>query len=313
MNIDDVPRAAARQGGVFTSGQAQREGWTPRQIRRRLAAGRWSYVAGWALARTDLCGKPWTAFQLAIAAWLTIPTVVSSHWTAALLHGFPVESPETKCAHVTSGARIAPGRSIVVHNLRLADHEIARYAANVRITSKERTALDLLSIMPLSAALDLWAWVSSRKILDPAGLEAAISRRRRWRGRPQLQQILQLVGSGAVSGAEFLLHQLLREAGIEGWTAGVTIADAEGVIAVVDVRFDGTRVVIEIDGFRAHSSKASFINDRRRQNRLIAADYRVLRYTWDDLRNRPQEVIAEIRAALLRDAAPGAALFQGKF
>jgi len=305
MDIDEVPAVAARHGGVFTAAQAQSEGWTSRQVRRRLAAGRWRYVAGRAIARAVPPGlaRIWTAFQLAVAAQLTMPGVVASHWTAGLLHGFPLEQPlGPESSHVISRGRHESGRSSVVHHLRLDDDEIERHASGLLLTTQQRTALDLLSIMAIPAALDLWAWVSSRKILDVAGLEAAISRRRHWRGRPQPQQILTLVRGGAVSGAEFVLHGLLREAGIGGWTAGVTLTDAQGVIGVVDLHFDGTRVVVEVDGFRAHSSKRSFINDRRRQNRLVVARYNVLRYTWDDLQKRPHEVLAEIKAAL-RDAA----------
>jgi uncharacterized protein DUF559 len=82
----------------------------------------------------------------------------------------------------------------------------------------------------------------------------------------------------------------------------VTLTDAHGVIGVVDLHFDGTRVVVEIDGFRAHSSRRSFVNDRRRQNRLVVVGrYTVLRYTWEDLHFRPAEVIAEIREALRAD------------
>lgn len=231
-----------------------------------------------------------------------MPGVVTSHWTAGLLHGFPLDRTAPEGSHVISRGRNESGRGIVVHRLRLDDDEIVSHPSRFLLTSKQRTALDLLSIMSTAAGLDLWAWVTSRKILDVAGLEAAISRRFHWYGCPQLQRILELVRGGAVSGAEFVLHALLREAGIEGWTAGVTLSDAQGVIGVVDLHFDGTSVVIEVDGFRAHSSKRSFVEDRRRQNRLVVAKYTVLRYTWDDLQNRPFEVIAEIRDALKQDA-----------
>lgn len=316
--LDAVPLAAARQGGVFTMAQALSEGWTTRQIRRRMAAGRWRYVAGWALARAVPSGPPpvWTAFQLAVAAQLTIPSLVSSHWTAGLIHGFPIAEDDdshlvptnshggSSRSHVISPGWRESSRGLVVHCLRLDSDEIASHASTFRITSKYRTALDLLSNMSMPAALDLWAWVSSRQILDLGALEAAIDQRRRWHGRPQLQQLLALVHGGAVSAAEFVLHQLLREAGIEGWAAGVTLTDHDGVIGVVDVHFDGTRLVIEVDGFRAHSTKLSFMNDRRRQNRLIMAGYTVLRYTWDDLQNRATAVLAEIRTAVLLGANP---------
>jgi very-short-patch-repair endonuclease len=43
-----------------------------------------------------------------------------------------------------------------------------------------------------------------------------------------------------------------------------------------------------------------FQRDRRRQNRLIAAGWTVLRFTWWDLTERPDDVLAQIRAAVAR-------------
>ena len=155
--------------------------------------------------------------------------------------------------------------------------------------------MDLLSVLPAPDGLDLWAWVSSRGILDLATLESAVAARRNWHGRPLLGRLLSTVSGGAVSGAEFLLHSLLRKAGVTGWAAGVTVTYAQGVIGIVDWLFARARRVIEVDGFRAHSSPASFVADRRRQNRLMVAGYTVLRFTWSDLQTRPTEVIQEIR------------------
>lgn len=94
-----VPSIAQKQGGVFTAAQAREEGWTARTVRRRIATKCWVYVAGRGLARP---GRRWTAFQLAVAARLSLPDPVISHRTAAELHGFPLGEPEPvpEC-HVT--------------------------------------------------------------------------------------------------------------------------------------------------------------------------------------------------------------------
>jgi very-short-patch-repair endonuclease len=41
-----------------------------------------------------------------------------------------------------------------------------------------------------------------------------------------------------------------------------------------------------------------FVDDRRRQNALVNAQWAVLRYTWHDLVGRPDCVVHEIRVAL---------------
>jgi very-short-patch-repair endonuclease len=90
----------------------------------------------------------------------------------------------------------------------------------------------------------------------------------------------------------------LHAADIRGWQAGSALHGASGDPAVADVLFLAERVVLEVDGERAHSGRAAFVRDRRRQNDLVTAGYLVLRFTWWDLTRRPETVIAQIRAAL---------------
>ena len=122
------------------------------------------------------------------------------------------------------------------------------------------------------------------------------------RGTPTLVRLLRLAQSGAASIAELQFHQLLRTAGLSDWKPNVQIGDAAGLIGVADVLFPAAKLVIEIDGFAAHRDR--FVADRRRRNRLTAAGYTVLQVTWDDLRDRPETVLADLRAVLLRLTVP---------
>ena len=53
-------------------------------------------------------------------------------------------------------------------------------------------------------------------------------------------------------------------------------------------------MIVEVDGYTYHQHRAAFERDRRRDQQLIAAGYRVLRVTWIQLRDRPIETIAAI-------------------
>lgn len=118
------------------------------------------------------------------------------------------------------------------------------------------------------------------------------------RGGQNLLRLLELGRTGAASVAEQRLHRLLRAAGLDGWQAAVPVEDGAGLIAVADVLFAGARLVIEVDGFAVHGGRDRFVSDRRRHNRLVAAGSTVLRITWDDLRDRPDVVLAQIRQSL---------------
>lgn len=240
----------------------------------------------------------WTGFQLAMAARLTWPEAVASHLTAAGLHHFPLE--DERAAHVIAGRGQKSRRGLKLHVLQLDTADTICLPSGITVTTPRRTAFDCLSALPFERGLDLWAWLSSRRVLDHDDLLQAVGDRRGWTGTPRLARLARVTKDGAVSEAEYRLHKLLRRAGLRGWQAGVAVRDDNGVIGVVDVLFAGQRVIVEVDGWRAHSSPSAFVADRRRQNRLVAAGYIVLRVTWDDLCTRPDAVIREIRATLSR-------------
>ena len=66
----------------------------------------------------------------------------------------------------------------------------------------------------------------------------------------------------------------------------------------VDVAFPKQKVAIETDGWAFHSSREDFQIDRERQNKLALPGWQVLRFTWLDLTEYPQRVLAEIRFAI---------------
>ncbi len=55
--------------------------------------------------------------------------------------------------------------------------------------------------------------------------------------------------------------------------------------------------LVELDG-DVPSGRGVVVSDLRRQNRLVAAGWTVLRFTSADVPGRPDEVVAEIRRAL---------------
>jgi very-short-patch-repair endonuclease len=99
--------------------------------------------------------------------------------------------------------------------------------------------------------------------------------------------------------AERRLHRLLHRAGFDGWVAGAPIRDRSGrIIAAADILFARERVILELDGFETHGGRSAFVADPRRIRALSNAGNRVLPVTWDDLDQQPDQLVAEISAAL---------------
>lgn len=112
-------------------------------------------------------------------------------------------------------------------------------------------------------------------------------------GSPAARRLLQAADDGARSAAERLMVQLLKSAGITGWKANYPVAGYK-----VDFAFVGPKVAIEVDGLAFHSDADDFHGDRVRQNAIALAGWQVLRFTWIDLTEYPDRVIATIRHAI---------------
>nr|WP_055117749.1 DUF559 domain-containing protein [Mycolicibacterium peregrinum] len=117
-------------------------------------------------------------------------------------------------------------------------------------------------------------------------------------GSPAARRLLIAAADGARSEAERLLIKLLREAGITGWKANYRLGRY-----VIDVAFPADKVAIETDGWAFHHDQEVFQKDRVKQNEIALMGWQVLRFTWLDLTEYPQRVIAEIRLAIRSSAA----------
>lgn len=76
------------------------------------------------------------------------------------------------------------------------------------------------------------------------------------------------------------------------------IRDERGFLARVDFVYASERVVIELDSYRYHTGRHAWQADLERQNRLIREGWRVLRFTWWDIRERAEYVLDEIARTL---------------
>ena len=97
-------------------------------------------------------------------------------------------------------------------------------------------------------------------------------------------------------------RRLFVRAGLPPPSFEVWVGDGQDRIGRVDCTWRAARLIVELDGGRFHGDEATRTHDRLRDNQMMAEGWRVLRFTWWDLMNRPEEVVELIRRAL-RDAA----------
>lgn len=291
---DWVPPQASRQSMLFTARQAAEAGLSEGQIRHRRRSGRWVRYAGSALM---LAGTvPDARYAGLVAARLTWPDGALCLSSAAAVHRLPV--PGDGAVHVLVPGGRPPRPGIVPHRHRVPERETL-LLRGYPVTTVARTVLDCLGVLPSREAESLIIWVLTRDVVPHAVLTRMLLVQPRARGNAQRRRLLAATADGAMGPAEQLLHRILRHAGISGWRANAQVLDARGAPARADVLFAAERLILEVDG-AGHHGPASFQADRTRQNRLVAAGYTLLRFTWADLTERPDDVVRQVRATLTR-------------
>ena len=95
---------------------------------------------------------------------------------------------------------------------------------------------------------------------------------------------------------ETRLRLLLVLAGLPRPGAQVSLRDDFGLfLARPDLYYPDARLAIEYDGATHRESLAA---DNRRQNRMVDAGYRLLRFTAADVLSTPDSVVTLVRRAL---------------
>lgn len=282
----------ARQDGLITSAQAAAYGTPARTLRRRARCAGWRRVAPQVFLAA---GHPWTmrARVRTAGLWAGERGAVSGA-AAAWWHAMPVAPPGTIEVTVPRGRCPVPPPGIRVRRRDLPAEDVVA-VGGIRVTGAALAALET------SAALRNGSVLLDRALQRHVGFAdvyRAYCRNIGMRGSGRISELLVAAADRADSAAERLLITLLRRAGISGWTRGHPFGPW-----VVDVAFPGARIAVEVDGWAWHAGADRFQADRTKGNALVAAGWVLLRFTWHDLRDRPDHVVRDVRAALAVAAA----------
>lgn len=281
-----------KQSGLVTPAQVRSTGLSAYRLRGQLARREWLPMYGGRVLRRP--GPPPMAAVLDRAALLALGAGATlAGPSAARLHGIRVDWPRP-VVRVRVGSRREPSGIDVVRGA-VADEDVG-LVDDVLVTERPLAVVDALVLLPeprgrelLDRALQL-RWLTFDELVRRTQLLV---------GRPgivRLRRHVRAAAPGARSEAERLLVRLLRRSELRGWVCQHVV---EG-IGVLDVAFPELRVAVEVDGWAWHSAGDRFQHDRTRQNALVAQGWTVLRFTWADLRERPEHVLAVVTKAVNR-------------
>lgn len=282
----------AGRAGVFRRRDALSHGLTSHAISRGARRGEWyPYRGVWQVAGYPdvLRARAWAALLVSgSSAVVTGPTALT-------LYGMPIDE---RRVFIRTPAKAHPRSRGVVIFRPSAEPVSVRTVDGIPVVRRDEAAVDTIRLAPGSYWRDVFHESLRLGWLTPDLLAGWAERVRGCKGERRLIACAREAVQNVHAESERLAVAILIEAEICGWVANQPIRDQQGLIGIGDIVFDEQRLVVEIDGRAWHSDARRFQRDRARQNRLINAGWRVLRFTWEDLTRRPDTVVRTIRAGL---------------
>lgn len=235
--------------------------------------------------------------QLTLAAVARrLPTGAAfSGLSAAWLHGLDVEpcNPIEVTIPEPSGSSRRAGAS--VRRSALAADEIV-LRRGVPTTSALRTVVDLGGRDPLTERVVAADAFLHAGLVSLAELRTYLVKHPRARGIARLGRVVDLAEPNAESPMETRLRMLLILAGLPRPEVQISIDDDDGrFLGRPDLLYRRQRLAIEYDG---DNHRDRLVHDNRRQNGLVDAGFRLLRFTAADVYTTPDNVAMQVRHGL---------------
>jgi hypothetical protein len=152
------------------------------------------------------------------------------------------------------------------------------------------------------ATMDAAIWLDAAGSADLAEAADAMPGAR---GIGVVREALPFVRWGAQSPLESLSRVRLCDRGIEEPELQAPVHDRGGLIGYVDMMWRRYRVVGEADGRAKYLTRADLLAEKEREDRLRDQGFRVVRWTWEEIMRRPDDVADRLRRAMSQSQVVG--------
>lgn len=282
-----IAALAARQHGVVRLAQLLAAGLDESAVARRVAAGRLHrvYRGVYAVGHRGLSREGrWMAAVLAAGEGAAL-----SHLCAACL--WELKRLRTDFVDVVAPKRRTPKGPVRVHASRTLHDDDIVIRRGIPVTTVARMLVDLTDTSTPHELANLMHEAEFRSLLDLAAIDDAMTRANGRRNLAVLEQALELHDTGSAGVKSANERAFLRLAGRPEPLTNVLVLGEE-----VDAYWPDLRLVVEIDG-TGHRRRRTRLDDDRRDAKLRASGYRVLRFTDTEVHERPDWVRARLAAA----------------
>lgn len=190
---------------------------------------------------------------------------------------------------------------IETHRTRIAPPD-ASHVRGIPCTSVARTLVDLAEVVDRHALERAVDQAEILELFDLAALSEVLTRAHGRRGAGKPRSVLASLRGADEGLTQSKLEQLFRalcaDAALPRPIANKWLVLADGETLKVDFLWPTQNLVVETDGHRTHRTRAAFERDRRRDQRLQLAGYRVVRFTWRHVIDDPADVATTVGALL---------------
>ncbi|HEY0811663.1 MAG TPA: hypothetical protein VGE11_00160 [Pseudonocardia sp.] len=288
MSLDDV---LAQQAGVISRDQALGVGLSRNSIDHRVRVRRWRplhpcvYLA--AGHRLD------DEVRIRAALLWASDGAILSGWAAAWWCELTAQPPAAVAVTVPRRRqlRVRPDVDVRRHDIPEPDRAVHRGLA---VTAPALTVLEAAVEMGDSGSRFVDDVLRRGAVLF-ADVHAAHSRNAGAAGSAAVGRLLAAVVDRSAADARRKLLVVLRGSRASGWTDSFQIAGHS-----VDVAFPAARVAVVVSGWAEPSTVLRAKAGAELQQAAAARGWTLLRYTWLDLNERPQMVMAQIAQKVAR-------------
>jgi len=293
---------AESQFGVFSLEQARKAGVDPSTLDKRVERGALARVQPTVFA---FPGTPPTWQREVTALALSVPGLAAaSHKTAAFIWGMSSFQPD-QAEIVTVRHRRVRRKHPQIHeskDLKPADVEVID---GIPVTTAVRTVVDVGAsasqryvehCLDTGLRLDLFTLNDVRLFIKRV---ARSGRNGIGRVRPLVEERMRW-NAASESALEDRFWRLIIDSALPAPAPQYRVYDGEIIVSRADFAYPERRILIELDGEHYHQDRATFQKDREKQNRLHTLGWTVYRFTWRQVIDTPEAVVAILTSALTR-------------
>ncbi len=225
---------------------------------------------------------------------------VGSHHSAALVHGLDLLEPAPRDIVTLTGAvsrtsnRPTAG-GIVFHVAALPPSHVTK-CLGVPVTTAARTVADLARMVPFMEAVVVADSALRLGKAPKLELERALECCPRWPGAARARTAIAFADERAESALESCARVVFDRCGLEPPELQV-IFRGEGFAFRADFYWAQHKTIAEADGMAKYEDPQRARDQIRRDRLLRDAGYKVVHFTWRELFETPDTVVARIRRA----------------